>query len=192
MKLADIRKEIIDHSSNTWAKKIGYKPVYSVSKNSKIVIVGQAPGKKAQESHIPWNDSSGDTLRLWLGISKEDFYDTSKIALLPMDFYFPGKGKTGDLPPRRDFAKLWHQKILDQVPGIKLTILIGQYAQKYYLGEKVKKNLTETVRAHKEYLPRYFPIVHPSPLTIRWRSKNKWFEKETIPFLRKKIHTILK
>ena len=191
MTLSELRKEIINHPSNAWAKKKGYDPVYTASRNSRIVIIGQAPGKKAQESHVPWNDTSGDTLRSWLGLTKKEFYNKSNIALIPMDFYFPGKGKGGDLPPRKDFANTWHQKILTEMPHVKLTLLFGQYAQKHYLGDTMKRNLTETVRHYKEYLPTYIPLVHPSPLTARWRAKNTWFEKEVVPFVRKRVSAIV-
>lgn len=190
--LTDIKKEITNHSSNVWAKKKGYEPIYSASSKSRIVIIGQAPGKRAQDTGIPWNDISGDNLREWLGLQRKVFYSTSNIALIPMDFYFPGKGKNGDAPPRKDFAAMWHQKIFDGMPNIKLTLLVGQYAQKYYLGKDMKRNLTETVRQYKDYLPTYIPLVHPSPLNARWKAKNKWFEKEVVPYVRRKVKTILK
>ena len=177
MTLSNIKKDIIDHPSNTWAKRKGYEPIYSASRTSRVVIIGQAPGKRAQESRVPWNDVSGDTLRAWLGLTEKEFYSKSKIALIPMDFYFPGKGEQGDLPPRKDFADMWHPQIFEQMPHIRLTLLVGQYAQKHYLGNKMKKNLTETVRNYRDYLPIYIPLIHPSPLNARWKAKNKWFEK---------------
>lgn len=191
MGLGAIRQEIIRNPANAWAKKLGYEPVYTASKTAKIVIVGQAPGRKAQQSHKPWNDISGDNLRRWLDLPKETFYDESKIALVPMDFFYPGKGAHGDLPPRRDFAPLWHPKILAAMPEVKLMLLIGSYAQKYYLSGKIKKNLTETVRNYQEYLPEFIPMVHPSPLNFRWRSINPWFEEEVIPVARELVHKII-
>jgi len=183
--------EIEQHPDNLEFKDLGYKPLFSASPTAKVVIVGQAPGKKAQESGIVWNDASGERLISWLGITKEMFRDPAIISHLPMDFYYPGKGIAGDLPPRKDFARLWHTKILQQMPSIELIILIGQYAQKYYLGRGEHYNLTEIVRNYRDYLPDYFPIVHPSPLNFRWLNKNEWFEKEVIPTLQVRINQIL-
>jgi uracil-DNA glycosylase len=151
---------------------------------SKIVVIGQAPGLRAQESQIPWNDASGIKLREWLAVTDPQFYDPDTIALLPMDFYYPGKGTHGDLPPRPGFAPLWHPRILRLMPELRLTVLIGNYAQKHYLGRGAKKNLTETVRAYRDYGPDRIPLVHPSPLNFRWQAKNPWFEAEVIPALR--------
>lgn len=189
--LNKIYNEIINDPSNLVFTNKGWQPIYSVSKQSKIVIIGQAPGIKAQESKIPWNDLSGNKLRDWLGVTREDFYDTTKFALIPMDFYYPGKGKSGDLPPRGDFAEKWHGRVLNELDELKLIILIGQYSQSYYLKDKVKKNLTETVRAYKEYLPLYFPLAHPSPRNIRWQIKNPWFENQVIPKLKGLVKSIL-
>jgi uracil-DNA glycosylase len=191
MSLDLLYKDIENDASNELFRSAGYKPLYTASKLSKIVIVGQAPGRKAQESGIPWNDSSGDTLRSWLGINKEQFYNPDIIALIPMDFYYPGKGKHGDLPPRKDFAPRWHPLILNELRNVQLIVLIGNYAQKYYLNKASGLNLTETVRAYKDYSPEYFPIVHPSPLNFRWRTKNPWFEKSVIPDLQARIKEII-
>ena len=164
-------KEIMFDPMNLTYTKQNLKPVYQANKNALIVIIGQAPGEKAQQSGIPFNDISGDRLRSWMGIDKETFY-SEKIAILPMDFYFPGKGKTGDLPPRKGFAEKWHKKILHQMPDVKLIILIGAYAIKYYLGVQA---VTEAVKHYSLYLPNYFVLIHPSPLNQRWISKNPWF-----------------
>ena len=185
-----IRKEIIAHKSNQQFTKNDYKPLYLSSSSSKVVIIGQAPGFKAQESGIPWDDASGERLISWLGVSEKQFRDPEIFALIPMDFYYPGKSKSGDMPPRKDFASLWHRRLLDLMINVKLTVLIGSYAQKYYLDDK-KKNLTQTVQNYKEYLPKYFPIVHPSPLNFRWHAKNRWFESEVVPDLQKTIAKIL-
>lgn len=182
-----IRKEIQNDPSNEKFKSLGYKPLFVAHENASIVIVGQAPGIKAQTAGIAWKDESGNRLMEWLGIDEKTFRDETKIALLPMDFYYQGKGKSGDLPPRKDFAEKWHTKLLGKMPNVKLFILTGQYAQKYYLGKDMKKNLTETVKSYKDYLPMYFPIVHPSPLNFRWLNKNPWFEKEVIPALQKEV-----
>lgn len=191
MSLSNIYNEIYEHPANSWAIKLDYKPLYTASPTVKIVIIGQAPGIKAQVSGIPWDDKSGEKLVEWLGVDFKTFRDQSKISLLPMDFYYPGKGKSGDLPPRKEFAAMWHPKILKEMPEVELTLLIGQYSQRYYLVERAKRNLTETVKSYNEYLPNFFPIVHPSPLNFRWLSKNPWFEEEVIPELQKTIRQII-
>ena len=186
-----IRAEIVAHESNAWARELGYEPLYAASPGARIALIGQAPGRKAQESRVPWNDASGVKLRAWLGVTDEQFYDPDLFAIIPMDFYYPGKGASGDLPPRKDFASLWHQRILDELPDLRLTILVGGYAQKYYLGARAKPSLTETVRAYEEYLPSMMPLVHPSPLNFRWQSKNPWFEAEVVPALRSLVTAAL-
>ena len=183
--------EIANHVSNTQFTKQGRKPIFTVSELAKIVIIGQAPGLAAQESGAPWSDVSGKKLIEWLGIDSETFYDASKIALLPMDFYYPGKNpKGGDMPPRKDFADLWHAQILSKMPNIELTILVGAYSQKYYLGN-AGSTLTENVRSYESLLPKYFPIVHPSPLAGRWRAKNPWFEAEVVPALQNQVFGLI-
>jgi uracil-DNA glycosylase len=179
-----IRAEIVAHPSNAWARELGYEPIYSVASGARIALIGQAPGRKAQESGVPWNDASGVKLRTWLGVDDGQFYDPNLFAIIPMDFYYPGKGSSGDLPPRKDFAGRWHERILGELGDLALTILVGGYAQKYYLGDRVKPSLTETVRAYAEYLPSTIPLVHPSPLNFRWQAKNPWFEAEVVPTLR--------
>src|SRR5690606_27598968 len=158
------------------------------SAKSKIIIAGQAPGRKAQESQKPWNDASGIKLRSWMGVTDEQFYDPDLFALLAMDFYYPGKAAHGDLPPRKDFAPKWHVRLLEHMPEVKLIVTVGSYSQKYYLSERAKRTLTETVRSYDEYLPDYFPLVHPSPLNFRWQTQNPWFEAEVVPELRKRVH----
>ena len=182
-----IRNEIRKDPANKVFQDEGYEPLFVANSSAKLVIIGQAPGIKAQTAGIAWQDESGKRLIEWLGIDEETFRDETKISLLPMDFYYQGKGKSGDLPPRREFADKWHPRILAEMKDIKLIVLAGQYSQKYYLGRSAKKNLTETVKAYKEYLPKYFPIVHPSPLNFRWLGKNPWFEEEVIPELQKRV-----
>ena len=189
-KFDKIIKKLKEDSRNKSYTERGIPPIFQVSPKAQILIIGQAPGKKVEESLIPFNDKSGEKLVQWMGIDRDTFY-SEKIAILPMDFYYPGKGKTGDLPPRSFIAKEYHKDILDLMPDIKLTILIGSYSMKYYLGKVMKENLTETVRSYKEYLPKYFPIVHPSPLNFRWQKANPWFEGEVVPVLRDKVHKIL-
>lgn len=190
--LEKIFQDIVHDPSNELFTAAGHQPLYAASRHAKIVIVGQAPGRKAQEGALPWGDASGRRLRSWLGTSDAQFYDPGLIALLPMDFYYPGKGVHGDLPPRKDFAPKWHPRILAEMPQVQLTILIGNYAQRYYLGSHVKDNLTMTVRSYREYLPEYYPLVHPSPLNFRWQTKNPWFEQELVPVLRETVVKILK
>ena len=189
-KFDKIIKRLKEDSRNKSYTERGIPPIFQVSLKAQILIIGQAPGKKVEESLIPFNDKSGEKLVQWMGIDRDTFY-SEKIAILPMDFYYPGKGKTGDLPPRSFIAKEYHKDILDLMPDIKLTILIGSYSMKYYLGKGMKENLTETVRSYKEYLPKYFPIVHPSPLNFRWQKANPWFEGEVVPVLRDMVEKIL-
>lgn len=170
---------------------LGPNPVVAANITSKILIIGQAPGTKVHRSGIPWDDPSGVQLRKWMGINSEVFYDERIVAIVPMGFCYPGKGKTGDLPPRPECAPMWHQALLEKMPEIQLTLLIGQYAQKYYLGKRKKKNLTETVRNYEEYLPTQIPMPHPSPRNRFWLSKNPWFESLIVPRLQRKISSVL-
>lgn len=169
----------------------GVNPVVTASENSKILIVGQAPGRVVHETGIPWNDKSGDTLRKWLDVDKETFYNTDLFAIMPMGFCFPGSAKTGDLPPRKECAPLWHQQLLDKMPNIELTILIGLYAQKYYLGKNAQKNLTENVNHFESYMPEYFPLPHPSGRNNIWLAKHPWFPQVVIPELQKMVKSII-
>ncbi len=187
-----LRREIRLHKSNERFLQMGYEPLFSGSPTAKIVIIGQAPGIKAQTDGKPWSDASGDRLMKWLGVSESEFRDATRIAHMPMDFYYPGKGTSGDLPPRKDFAALWHEKILACMPRVELIILIGQYAQAHYLRGMKRPTLTETVRDFETYLPRYFPLVHPSPLNFRWFKKNEWFEQEVVPQLQARVKEMLR
>ncbi|GAB2324076.1 uracil-DNA glycosylase family protein [Alkalibacterium sp. m-11] len=186
-----IRHQIIADPMNEWYTSRDIEPLFKATEDARIAIIGQAPGRKAEESQLFWNDLSGDRLREWMGISREVFYETSKIAHLPMDFYYPGKAKSGDMPPRKGFAEKWHPLILREMPNIETIILVGGYAQKHYLGPRREKNLTETVRNHKQYLPEYLPLVHPSPLNYGWMKRNPWFEQEVLPTLRELVQSIL-
>ncbi|MBU2937959.1 uracil-DNA glycosylase family protein [Lacinutrix sp. C3R15] len=170
---------------------LGPRPVVTANPAAKIIIIGQAPGTSVHKTGIPWNDPSGRQLRKWLGVSDEDFYDETKFAVMPMGFCYPGKGKTGDLPPRKECAPQWHEALLQEMPNIALVLLIGLYAQKYYLQEDAKRTLTETVANYKEYLPEYFPIPHPSPNNRFWKGKNPWFEEDVVPELQKEVQKIL-
>ena len=163
------------------------RPILQAGIHSKIVIISQAPGQKVQNSGIPWDDLSGVELRRWLAVSKEQFYDEKIFALVPMGFCYPGKGISGDLPPRPECAPLWHQSLLSMMKEVNLIILVGQYAQKYYLGKELKTSLTETVKNYERFLPKYFPVVHPSPRNKIWQKKNPWFETDVLPMLQKKV-----
>jgi len=191
MSMDKIRHEIMMNPMNSSFTEKGILPLFKASREARMVIVGQAPGRKAEASGVFWNDLSGDRLREWLGISREVFYTTERIAHLPMDFYYPGKAKSGDLPPRRGFAEKWHPLLLEEMPNVETIVLIGSYAQKYYLGRNREKSLTETVRNYRRYLPEYFPLVHPSPLNLGWLKKNPWFETDVLPSLRDTVSHIL-
>ena len=170
---------------------LGPRPVLAAHKNSKIVIIGQAPGTKVHASGVPWDDASGRQLRKWLNVTDEAFYDVEKFAIIPMGFCYPGKGKSGDLPPRKECAPQWHQELFDKMPNLELIILIGMYAQNYYLKEKSKRTLTETIDNYPEYLPKYFVLPHPSPRNRFWFTKNPWFEKEVLPEFKERVERIL-
>lgn len=165
-------------------------PVLSVNKKSKIMVIGQAPGTRVHQSGIPWNDPSGVNLRSWLGVDDETFYNPEKFGIVPMGFCYPGKGKSGDLPPRKECAPKWHQELWRQMPNIEVTLLIGAYAQRYYLKDK-KQTLTNTVMNFEQYLPDYFVLPHPSPRNRLWMKKNQWFEKDVLPILKLRVHEVL-
>lgn len=188
----EIQEEIMKDPMNATYTEKGIRPLFKASKEARVVIIGQAPGRKAEETHLFWNDLSGDRLREWMGISRAIFYETHNIAHLPMDFYYPGKAKTGDAPPRKGFAEKWHQRILKEMPNVKMIVLIGGYSQAYYLGKERKKTLTETVKSFNDYMPKYLPLVHPSPLNYGWLKKNLWFESDVLPVLRAIIKDSLK
>lgn len=169
----------------------GIQPLYHVEPNARILIVSQAPSRQAQASMTFWDDPSGDRLRSWLGLSRDEFYHSGKIGVMPLDYYYPGKGKHGDLPPRPGFAEKWHQQTLALMPNVALTLLIGQYAQKYYLQKTRQKTLTATVEHYQDYLPDYFPLVHPSPLNYGWLKQHPWFETDIVPALQAQVHKMM-
>lgn len=170
---------------------LGPRPVLAASSTAKLLIVGQAPGTKVHASGIPWDDQSGKRLRQWLGLTPEVFYDASQVAIIPMGFCYPGKGKSGDLPPRPECARHWHQRLLTQLPNIQLTLLVGKYAQDYFLGNRAKATLTDTVSAWHEYLPAYMPMPHPSPRNQFWLRRNPWFEADAIPYVQQLVQRLL-
>ena len=170
------------------ALPLGPRPIVRGTPNAKLLLIGQAPGTRVHKTGIPWNDPSGERLRDWLQMSPGDFYDEDKIAIVPMGFCYPGVNpKGGDEPPRSECAPEWHQPILDRLPDIELTLLIGQYAQKRYLGKERKKTLTETVRNWRIYGPDYVPLPHPSWRNNTWVTKNVWFSDEILPALRRRV-----
>lgn len=174
------------------ALPLGPRPVLRASASARILIVGQAPGTRVHETGIPWNDPSGDRLRAWMNVDRDTFYDEDWIAIIPMGYCYPGRNpRGGDLPPRLECAQHWLDRLLAQLPEIRLTILAGQYAQRHYLAGRAKKTLTETVRAWREYYPDYLPAPHPSPRNTYWLQQNPWFEQETVPALRNRVKTLL-
>lgn len=170
---------------------LGPRPVIRVGRHAKLLIIGQAPGTRVHASGIPWDDASGKRLRQWLGLSDAVFYDTQQVAIVPMGFCYPGKGKSGDLPPRSECAPTWHQPLLELMPDIRLTLLIGQYAQNYYLHDQWP-TLTERVKHWREFPPTLFALPHPSPRNQLWLKKNPWFEAEAVPALQERIRLILR
>ncbi|MBQ4912847.1 uracil-DNA glycosylase family protein [Maribacter sp. MMG018] len=170
---------------------LGPKPIVNAHRKSKIVVIGQAPGSKVHNTGVPWDDQSGENLRQWMGIDNSVFYDVEKIALIPMGFCYPGRGKSGDNPPTKECAPKWHNDLLAKIESPELIILIGKYAQDYYLKDLSKKTLTETVRNYKTYLPQYFVLPHPSPRNNIWQAKNEWFKENVLPDLKLKTNEIL-
>ncbi|MEO6609942.1 MAG: uracil-DNA glycosylase family protein [Aestuariivirga sp.] len=170
---------------------LGPRPVVRLDPNARILIAGQAPGTRVHETGIPFNDPSGDRLRHWLGVTREQFYDEKLFAILPMGFCYPGKGKSGDLPPRPECATHWREELLLHAPNIKLTLAIGQYAIAWHLKDKQKPTLTETVKNWRDYWPEVLPLPHPSPRNNIWLKKNPWFEAEVVPELHRVIATLL-
>ena len=169
----------------------GPRPVLQAGHSARLRIVGQAPGRKVHESGIPWDDASGERLRGWLGLTTEQFHDPRKVAIVPMGFCYPGKATSGDNPPRPECAPRWHGKLNAHLPEVQLSLLIGQYAQASYLGDRRKATLTDTVKAWREYLPLgLFPLPHPSPRNQPWLAKNSWFEAELVPALRATVRAL--
>ena len=189
--LNNLLKNILSCRECEASLPLGPRPMLSVSESSIILIAGQAPGKKVHQSGVPWDDISGDRLRAWLGVNSTTFYDNTKIALVPMGFCYPGTGKSGDLPPRKECQQIWHSQLLKHLTNIKLTILVGKYAQDYHLGNNSKKNLTQTVLAWREFAPTFYPIPHSSPRNQIWLKRNPWFESELLPKLKQTVIKVL-
>lgn len=185
--LAEIKKctVCLHHLEN------GVNPVLSASPKSKIAIIGQAPGSVVHRTGIPWDDKSGERLRGWMNVDSDQFYNPDIFGIIPMGFCYPGKGKSGDLPPRKECAPLWHKQLFEKMNNLDLILLIGQYAQQYYLENERKRTLTETVNHFEEYLPKYLPLPHPSPRNNIWLKKNDWFEQVVVPRLQAEVHKYL-
>lgn len=173
---------------------LGARPIIQASKTCKLLIIGQAPGSRVHQSGIPWDDASGDRLREWLRLDKETFYDAGKVAIMPMGFCYPGRGRSGDNPPTPKCAPSWHTRLLSEMPSIQLTLLIRQYAQRYYLREVSElaqySTLTERVKHADKDPTHLLPLPHPSPRNQIWLKKNSWFETETLPFLRERLSVL--
>ncbi len=170
---------------------LGPRPVLRAAVTARILVIGQAPGVRVHRSGIPWDDPSGERLREWMGVNKDAFYDESRIAIIPMGYCYPGRGNGGDLPPRRECAELWLDQLLDKLPLVELTLLVGQYAQRHFLGRRRKPSLTETTNAWAEYAPAYIPLPHPSPRNTPWLKRNSWFEQRLVPELRMRVATLI-
>ncbi|WOO41622.1 uracil-DNA glycosylase family protein [Rubellicoccus peritrichatus] len=168
----------------------GPRPVLQLHPKARIMVSGQAPGRKVHATGIPFDDASGERLREWMGVSDETFYDEKKVAILPMGFCYPGTGKSGDLPPRPECAPAWREQLLARIPKLELNLVIGKYAHDYHLTSK-QKNLTETVRNWQDYWPKVIPLPHPSPRNNIWLKKNPWFKDEVIPALQQRISKLL-
>lgn len=168
---------------------MGPRPVIQLSSTARILIASQAPGTKVHESGIPFSDPSGDRLREWMGVSADEFYDAGTIAIVPMGFCYPGRLPAGgDAPPRPECAPRWRARLLEQIPALRLTLLVGTYAQVHVLGPG---KMSERVMGFREYLPKYFPLPHPSWRSRVWATRNPWFEAEVLPALRSAVQEAL-
>lgn len=169
---------------------LGPRPVLQAEASARILVVGQAPGVRVHNSGVPWDDASGDRLRNWIGLDTVRFYDASEVAIIPMGFCYPGRGHGGDLPPRRECADLWLDRLLARLPRIELTLLIGLHAQRHFLGRRRKRTLTETVTSWREFAPEYMPLPHPSARNTPWFQRNPWFEQDLLPALKEQVASL--
>ena len=169
---------------------LGPRPVLQLHPRARILIAGQAPGRKVHDSGVPFDDASGNRLREWLGVTREVFYDPEQIAILPMGFCFPGSGRSGDLPPRPECAPAWRDQLLGKLRHLEVTLVLGQYAQVYHFG-KARSSLTELVKSWRDHWPRMVPLPHPSPRNNLWLRRNPWFEVELLPSLRRRVSEVL-
>ena len=170
---------------------LGPRPVLRAAASARLVIIGQAPGTRVHESGVPWDDASGERLRSWLDLDPEHFYDESRVAIVPMGFCYPGVAKNGgDKPPRPECAAAWHGPLLEHLEYVDLTLLVGGYAQKYYLGRDMRRTMTETVADWRTYLPSLLPLPHPSWRNTTWLKRNTWFDSELLPVLRRRVRKL--
>jgi uracil-DNA glycosylase len=163
---------------------LGARPILQIGAGARLLIAGQAPGRRVHERGVPFDDATGDALRAWLGIERATFYDPGRVAILPIGLCYPGRGRGGDLPPRPECAPLWQARLRARLPALRLTILLGRHAQRHHLGASRKRSLTETVRAFRDYLPARFPLPHPSRRNRPWLQRHAWFEHDVLPALR--------
>ena len=169
----------------------GVRPIVQLGERAKILVAGQAPGAKVHHTGIPFDDPSGERLRNWMGVTKSEFYDANKIAILPMGFCYPGTAKSGDLPPRKECAELWREPLLAFTPNIELTLVIGKYAIEWHIPEFKKATVTETVKAWRNHWPTRLALPHPSPRNNIWLKRNAWFEQEVVPRMQRKVRAII-
>ncbi|NRF71301.1 uracil-DNA glycosylase family protein [Aquincola sp. S2] len=169
----------------------GPRPVLQAGATARILIVGQAPGAKVHASGVPWDDRSGERLRDWMGIGAETFYDSACVAIVPMGYCYPGRGASGDLPPRRECAQLWLDRLLAQMPRIELTLLVGRYAQAHFLRGAGYTSVTATTRGWRDHAPRFIPLPHPSPRNVAWFKANPWFDDDLLPVLRRCVRKLV-
>ena len=170
---------------------LGPRPVLQAHAAARILVVGQAPGRRVHMTGVPWDDPSGERLRAWMGIDRRTFYDAAQVAIIPIGLCYPGRGGGGDLPPRRECADLWLAHLLAKLPRVESTLLIGHHAQRHFLGARRKPTLAATTRAWREYAPRYTPLPHPSPRNQPWFKRHPWFEQQAIPALRARVQSVL-
>lgn len=189
--LTDLLQEVRACRVCSASLPLGANPVVRGHSDARILVIGQAPGTRVHATGIPWNDPSGDRLRGWMSVSREQFYDETRIAIMPMGFCYPGRGQSGDLPPRGECAPLWHHRILAALPNIELTLLVGSYAQAHYL-EGRYPSLARRVMDWRRFAPGAIPLVHPSPRNRRWLSNNEWFEEEVVPYLRRRVARLVR
>ncbi|WP_271986261.1 uracil-DNA glycosylase family protein [Pseudoclavibacter terrae] len=189
-----LHHDLVHDDTNRAFLEQGKHPVYTAGPNARVTVIGQAPGRRAQASGVPWDDASGATLIQWLGVTEEEFRNPDLFTLLPMDFYYPGphRSGSGDAPPRRGFAARWHPPLLALMPDVRLTLLIGRYAQQAYLPSSRAAKLTDTVRDYQRFLPEQFPLVHPSPLNFRWHTRNPWFLTDVVGDLKRHVADALR
>ncbi len=170
----------------------GPRPVLQLARSARLLIVGQAPGRKVHETGVPWNDASGERLRGWMGVERSVFYDEACVAIMPIGLCYPGRDRAGgDKPPRRECAPLWHARLLEHLPDVRLTLLVGHHAQRFYLRSAGKGTMTETVLGFRDYAPQFMPLPHPSWRSTIWMRENPWFEAKMLPELRRTVDAVL-